>query len=435
MNLNRDDLSGSAMHRFATELFPICRSLTGNGVRDTLAAIRDRLPGLVIFEVPSGTKAFDWVVPDEWNIRSARLTGPSGETVVDFKDSNLHVVGYSEPVDVQLELEELQSHLHSLPEQPDATPYITSYYKRNWGFCLPHRIREGLKPGLYRAVIDSTLAPGSLTYAELVLKGETEEEVFLSTYVCHPSLANNEISGPVVTTALAIWLMNMPSRRYTYRVIFIPETIGSIVYLSRNLDVLKERTIAGFNISCVGDDRSYSFVHSRLGGTLADRVAANVIRHHSPDSDHFEYSFLERGSDERQYCAPGIDLPVVSVSRSKYGCYPEYHTSLDDLKFITPTGLAGAFDVLRKCIQAIECNRRYRINCMGEPQLGKRGLYPDVSTKTSGRSVQIMMDMIAYCDGQHDLIAIAERLDVPTEKLVPIAEKLFEAKLIEIAER
>ncbi len=432
MNLDHDDLSGSAMHRFATELFPICRSLTGDGVRATLAAIRDRLPGLVIHEVPSGTKAFDWTVPDEWNIRSAVLTGPSGETIIDFKDCNLHIVGYSEPVDVELGLDELQAHLHSLPEQPEAIPYITSYYSRTWGFCLPHRVREGLKPGRYRAFIDATLAPGSLTYAELVLTGETDEEVLLSTYVCHPSMANNELSGPVVTTALAIWLMSLPSHRYSYRIIFIPETIGSIVYLSRNLDGMKARTIAGFNVSCVGDDRAYSFVRSRLGNTLADRVAACVFKHHSPNIRHFEYSFLDRGSDERQYCSPGVDLPVVGVSRSKYGCYPEYHTSLDDLNLVTETGLAGGFDVLRKCVEAIECNRKYRIKCMGEPQLGKRGLYPNFSTKSSGGSVQLMMDMIAYCDGIHDLIAIAERLDAPLEKLAPIAKTLIEANLIEI---
>lgn len=435
MNLECDDFSGLAMHKFAAELFPICRSLTGNGVRETLAAIRERLPGLVIHEVPSGTQAFDWTVPDEWNIRSARLTGPTGETVVDFKDSNLHVVGYSEPVDVELDLDGLQAHLHSLPEQPEAIPYITSYYKRNWGFCLPHRVREDLKPGRYRAVVDSTLAPGSLTYAELVLPGETAEEVFLSTYICHPSMANNELSGPVVTAALASWLISLPARRYTYRIVFIPETIGSIVYLSRNLDIMKKRMVAGFNVSCVGDDRAYSFVRSRLGDTFADRLAACVFKHHSPEIRHFEYSFLDRGSDERQYCAPGVDLPVVGVSRSKYGCYPEYHTSLDDLTLVTPTGLAGAFDVLRKCIEAIESNRKYLVRCMGEPQLGKRGLYPNLSTKSSGSSVQLMMNMITYCDGNHDLIAIAERLDVPLEKLAPIAKILFEANLIEIANR
>ena len=434
MNLDRDELPGLVMHQFAAELFPICRSLTGGGVREMLAAIRERLPGLVIHEVPSGTQAFDWTVPDEWNIRSARLTGPIGETVVDFKDSNLHVVGYSEPVDVELDLDGLQAHLHSLPEQPEAIPYITSYYKRNWGFCLPHRVREDLKPGKYRAVIDSTLAPGSLNYADLVLAGETTEEVLLSTYICHPSMANNELSGPVVTAALASWLMSLPARRYTYRIVFIPETIGSIVYLSRNLDVMKGRTVAGFNVSCVGDDRAYSFVRSRLGDTLADRVAACVFKHHSPETRHFEYSFLDRGSDERQYCAPGVDLPVVGVSRSKYGCYPEYHTSLDDLTLVTPTGLAGAFDVLRKCIEAIECNRRYRVNCLGEPQLGKRGLYPTVSTKTSGRSVQLMMDMIAYCDGKHDLVAIAERIDAPLEKLASIAKTLFDANLVGIVD-
>ncbi len=418
------------MHEFAAKLFPICRSLTGNGVRATLAAIRERLPELVLHEVPSGTAAFDWTVPDEWNIRSACLIGPSGETVVDFKNSNLHVIGYSQPVDMELDLNDLQKHLYSLPGQPDAIPYVTSYYNRNWGFCLSHRVRERLKPGTYRAVIDSSLKPGYLTYGEFILPGETNEEVFISTYVCHPSMANNELSGPVVTTALAQWLMSLHERRYTYRIVFVPETIGSVLYLSHNFDQMKKRTVAGFNVSCVGDDRAYSFVRSRLGNTLADRVAICVFKHHSPETKHIEYSFLDRGSDERQYCAPGIDLPVVGISRSKYGCYPEYHTSLDDLSLVTPTGLAGAFEVLQKCITAIENNRKYLVECLAEPHLSKRGLYPSVSTKSSALTVQIMMDLIAYCDGNHDLIAIAEKLNVPLEHIIFIAKKLNEAKIV-----
>ncbi len=256
------------MHALATELFPICRSITGDGVRKTLDILRRELPDLRTFEVASGSRAFDWTVPPEWNIRHASITGPDGETIVDFRDNNLHVVSYSHSVNAVLSLEELQKNLHSLPEQPDAIPYLTSYYKSQWGFCLTQRQREALKPGQYRALIDSTIAAGHLTYGELLIPGDSPEEIFLSTYVCHPSMANNELSGPVVATFLAKWLLGLEKRRYSYRIIFIPETIGSIVYLSRHLDLLKLRVIAGFNLSCIGDDRAYSYLPSRSGQTL-----------------------------------------------------------------------------------------------------------------------------------------------------------------------
>jgi aminopeptidase-like protein len=412
---------GDEMYRFVADLFPICRSLTGDGVRQTLAAIRRQAPQLAIHEVPSGTKAFDWTVPDEWNIRGATLLGPAGETIVDFRDHNLHVVGYSVPVDVELSLEELQPHLYSIPEQPEAIPYITSYYKPHWGFCLPHRLRETLKPGRYRAVIDSTLGPGHLTYGDLLLPGESGKEVLLSTYICHPSMANNELSGPAVTTWLARWLAGA-KRRYTYRIVFIPETIGSITYLSRNLPHMKQSTVAGFNISCVGDDRCYSYLPSRLGGTLADRAAQHVLRHTDPD--FVRYTYLDRGSDERQYCSPGVDLPVCCVMRSKYGTYPEYHTSLDNLDLVSPAGLQGAYDVLRRCVECLEINETLKTTVLCEPQLGRRGLYPTVSTRESGKLVSRMMHVLAYSDGAHDLLSIADRIDAPLWELKETVDKL-----------
>lgn len=410
------------MHDFVRRLFPICRSLTGNGLRQTLTAIREHLPALRVHAVPSGTAAFDWTVPDEWNIRGARLIGPDGNIIVDFNNSNLHVVGYSKPVNRRLSLDELQFHLHSLPELPDAIPYVTSYYRSYWGFCLPHRLRASLEPGTYHAIIDSSLVPGQLNYGELLLEGETDREVLLSTYICHPSMANNELSGPAVAVWLAKWLMRR-RRRYTYRLVFAPETIGSITYLSRNLQQMKAATVAGFNLTCMGDERCFSYLPSRLGGTLADRVARHVLKHIAPG--YVSYSFRDRGSDERQYCAPGVDLPVCSVMRSKFATYPEYHTSLDDLSLVTPAGLAGSLHALQLCLECLEHNETLTVTVLCEPQLGKRGLYPTISSRRHiGETVENMMHILAFSDGQHDLLAIAEDLGVPMWTLLSIVEKL-----------
>jgi aminopeptidase-like protein len=416
------------MYAWAAELFPICRSLTGDGVRATLAYLGALIPGLTVEAVPTGTKAFDWTVPDEWNIADAYVADETGRRIVDFRNSNLHVVGYSEPVDAWMDLAELDAHLYSLPEQPEAIPYVTSYYKRRWGFCLPHAQRQALRPGRYRAVIESRLEPGVLNYGEVLLPGRETAEILLSTYVCHPSLANNELSGPVVTAALARWLAGRPDNRFTYRIVFIPETIGSIVYLSRNLAAMRERTVAGFVVTCVGDERAYSFMPSRLGDTLADRVARTVLTHRVGRFD--TYSYLDRGSDERQYCSPSVDLPVVSIMRSKYGAYPEYHTSLDDLSLISQAGLEGAFGAIRDCIEVLEGNYRYRAVHPCEPQLGPRGLYPTISSKGSAAQVRTMMDFLAYADGDHDIVAMAERIAAGPLECLAIARTLLDAGLV-----
>lgn len=427
VNLPPDSLAnGKAMHALAASLFPICRSLTGDGVRQTLAALAEHLP-LTIHAVPSGTKVFDWTVPREWRIRDAFIADENGRRVVDFRDNNLHVVGYSIPVDRWLTLAELQGNLHSLEDQPDAIPYMTSYYNERWGFCLSHRRRLALPEGKYHVVIDSELYDGELTYGECIIPGDSAKEIFLSTYVCHPSMANNELSGPVVAAFIAKWL-SQANRRYTYRLVFIPETIGSIVYLSRNSDILRKNVVAGFNLSCIGDERAYSFVASRYGNTLADRVAANVLA--SRLGAKVVYSFLARGSDERQYCSPGIDLPLVTLSRSKFGEFPEYHTSEDNLSFVTPAGLQGGYEYIRDCIIALENNRTYRVTCFGEPQLGKRGLYPTLSTKQSGKTTQALMDLIAYADGSNDLVAISDRVGAPLSDIYPLIERLVATELV-----
>ena len=419
---------GQEMYDWAVDLFPINRSITGNGVRQTLNYIKDIVPEMNIIEVPSGTKCFDWTVPKEWNCDDGYIIDPDGNKICDFKNNNLHVVGYSTPIDKEIEYEELIEHLYHIEDQPTAIPYITSYYSERWGFCLSSNKFKKLKKGTYKVKINSELKDGNLTYGEIKIKGESEKEIFLSTYVCHPSMANNELSGPVVTTALVNFVKSIKNRKYSYRIVFIPETIGSITYISRNIDEMKKNIIAGFNISCIGDDRSYSYISTRYGNTLSDKVSKHILK----NIDYVEYSFLDRGSDERQYCSPGVDLPIATICRTKYGAYPEYHTSLDDLTVISPNGLYGGYDKLKKAIELLENNNYYKVNVLCEPQLGKRGLYPTISTKTSGAIVKNMMNFIAYADGNNDLIDIANIIGVQAEELFEIVEKMKKAELIEI---
>jgi len=431
MDSGRDITVGRDIHALARRLWPINRSITGNGVRETLGVLQELLPNLTLHEVPTGMEVLDWTVPKEWNARAAWIKTPGGEKICDFAVNNLHLMGYSTPIHQKMPLSDLDAHLYTLPDQPDAIPYVTSYYTERWGFCLSQNQRDTLPDGEYEVFIDTTLADGQLTYGELILPGETEQEIFLSTYVCHPSMANNELSGPTVTAYLAKWISELSSRKYTYRIVFIPETIGSITYLSRNVQHMKDHVFAGFNISCVGDDRAHSYLPSRRADTPSDEAAKHVLKWLCPDYDTYPWS--ERGSDERQYCAPGIDLPIASMMRSKYNTYPEYHTSLDDLEnVVTPAGLQGGYDAIRLAIEALERNCRPRATVLGEPQMGRRGLYPTVSTKGRVPSVRLMMDLLTWSDGETPLLEIADRMNQPIWTLYPVLDRLVEHDLLEV---
>lgn len=420
---------GKEIHDLAKELFPLNRSITGDGVRQTLKILKDIVPELSINEVNSGTKVFDWVVPEEWRVNEAYIIDPEGNKICDYKQNNLHLLGYSISVNEVLTLEELNKNLYSIPDLPNAIPYMTSYYSKNWGFCIADNEKVALKEGNYHVFIDAEHFKGSLTYGEIILEGRTDEEIFLSTYICHPSMANNELSGPTVTIFLAKWLKSLKERRHTYRIIFVPETIGSITYLSKNIERMKKNIVAGFNINCVGDDRTYSFMPSRNGNTLADNVARHVLKHTFPD--YIEYDWGKRGSDERQYCAPGVDLPVTSIYRSKDGAYPEYHTSLDDLEnVVTPEGLQGGYEITRLCLELLENNYYPEVTCYGEPNLGSRGLYPSLSSRGIEREVWLLLDFITWSDGKLSLFEIADKCKVPVWEIYEISKKLIKNGLI-----
>ncbi len=420
---------GKEIHDFAIKLWPLNRSITGDGLRETLNQISEHLPELNISSLKSGSKVLDWTVPEEWQVTEAFIINPKGEKICDFSKNNLHLVGYSVPFHEKMQLNNLQKYLHSLPDQPNAIPYITSYYERKWGFCLTQKQRDSLEEGQYEVIINSKIFKGQLNYGELILPGKSDKEIFLSTYICHPSMANNELSGPTVLTFLAKWISKLPNRNYTYRFIFIPETIGSISYLSKNLKYLKAKVIAGFNISCVGDERCYSYLPSRDGNTISDKVAKHVLKWTDPN--YKIYSWLDRGSDERQYCAPGVDLPIASILRTKYGEYPEYHTSLDNLSdVVTPKGLDGGYWALRRAIEILEKNKYYSNKVLCEPQLVKRGFYPIHRSKKTDKSLSTIKNLLSYCDGKHSLLDIAEKIKLPIWELYEIVEKLVSQDLI-----
>jgi len=424
---------GKKMFELCKEIFPICRSITGNGVRETFKILQKYLDTeFKMTEVPSGTKVCDWTVPKEWNITEGYIENEAGERIVDFNDNNLHVLGYSVPVDEVVTLSELKEHIYTLKDQPELIPYVTSYYRERWGFAMSQNQLDALPEGKYHAVIKSTLEDGSLTYGEILIPGETEEEIFFTSYTCHPSMANNECSGPAVMVYLANYILAMKHRKYSYRLILAPETIGAITCISKHLDELKKKIICGFNLTCVGDDRTYSIIHSRYSDTLADRVLSNVLKYHYPNYD--SYPYIKRGSDERQYQAPGVDIPLVCFCRSKYHIYPEYHTSADNLDIISPDGLAGSLDVMIKCIEILEANATYEVTCLCEAQLGKRGLMPTMSSKETYQDTLALKDVLAYADGRNDIIELSNIIEQPSSRVIKVCGQLYDAGLLKKCE-
>ncbi|MCY2985005.1 MAG: DUF4910 domain-containing protein [Planctomycetota bacterium] len=409
---------GQTMHDRLTLLYPICRSITGNGVRETLSHLQGLLP-LQIHEVPSGTQVFDWVVPNEWNIRDAWIKNEDGVRVLDFKEHSLHVMSYSTPIHQTMPLEQLRKRITSLPDQPDVIPYKTSYYQEDWGFCMRHRDLEELEDGDYEVCIDSILEPGSLTYGEFYLPGQTADEILFSAHVCHPSLANDNLSGVVVSATLASVLAARPQLRYSYRFVFIPGTIGAITWLARN----EERTPYiqhGLVLSGLGDAGSITYKQSRQGDAMIDRAVSHVL---ALSGEPFSIQrFSPYGYDERQYCSPGFNLPVGCFSRSPYGTYPEYHTSNDNPTFVRPESLAGSLETILGIVEVLEGDCIYlntQPKC--EPQLGRRGLYRGLG---STGETMAMLWVLNLADGKATLLEMAERASIPFAKLSGVAHTL-----------
>ncbi len=420
-------LAGEEMYRLIEELYPICRSITGEGLRATLRRIQQEIP-ITIREVPTGTPVFDWTVPREWNIRDAYVKNAAGERVVDFRRSNLHVVNYSVPVRARMSLTELRGHLHTLPDRPDWIPYRTSYYKETWGFCLSQRQLETLPDGEYEVMIDSSLEDGHLSYGEYLLPGESPHEILISCHSCHPSLCNDNLSGIAVAVHLARELAEQP-HHYSYRFLFIPGTIGAITWLSLNEDAIA-RIRHGLVLAGVGDPGRFSYKKSRRGSAAIDRAAVHVLE----KSGHaFEIAeFSPYGYDERQYCSPGINLPVGRFSRTPHGTFPEYHTSADNLDFVRPEALAQSFAICRKILGVLENNRTYQNqNPKCEPQLGKRGLYRAIGGQADAGALEMaMLWVLNLSDGDHSLLDIAERSKLDFDAIEFAARALREHALL-----
>jgi aminopeptidase-like protein len=417
--------TGAELHALVERLYPICRSITGDGVRQTLDIIGEHI-ALERHEVPTGTQVLDWTIPQEWNIRDAYVASPDGSRVIDFQESNLHVVGYSVPVNERMPLSELREHLHTLPDQPSWVPYRTSYYAPAWGFCLAQEKLDALPDGEYDVVIDSTLADGSLTYGEHVVPGRVTDEVIVSCHVCHPSLANDNLAGIAVAVSLAQQLAESQPH-YTYRFLFMPGTIGSITWLARNASRI-EKVRHGLVLACAGDPGSLTYKKSRRDDAEIDRVMQHVLR----SREHRVVDFSPYGYDERQFCSPGFNLGVGSLTRTPYAGYPEYHTSADNPGFVSPAAMEDTLGALRDAFGVLDRNRRYvNLSPYGEPQLGKRGLYESLGGRSDAKQAQMaMLWVLNLSDGEHSLLDIAERAGLPFDIVDVAARALHDAGLV-----
>ena len=414
-------------------LFPICRSITGKGLKKTLKIIQGEFPKLKIYRVRSGTKAFDWKVPSEWNVNDAYVLDKNNKKIINFKENNLHLVSYSTPINKFLSKEKLFENLYSLPSKSDAIPYVTSYYKKRWGFCLTHKKKQQIykkynSKDKFKVIINSTLNPkGHLNYGELILKGKSDQEILISTYICHPSMANNELSGPIVAMSLINYFSKIKNLEKTLRFVFIPETIGSIIYINKNLNKLKKNVIGGFNLSCIGDERQHSCMLSKYQNSPSDK---SIIEAYKKLKLNYKiYSFLKRGSDERQYNSPGIDLKISSIFRSKYAEYPEYHTSLDNFNLVTLEGIKGGLKVSKTAIQILLKKIIPKNKILCEPNMGKRGLYPTLSTGRI-RPAEDIMNFLTYADGKNDLETISKYIKKNYSETIKLYNFLKKKELV-----
>ena len=418
---------GKHMFEFIKELYPICRSITGNGVRETLSLIKERIH-IDIHEVSSGTKVLDWTVPREWNIKRAWIKDPKGNIIVDFKELNLHVLNYSSPVHEKVSLSDLKEHLFTLPDQPDKIPYRTSYHNENWGFCISHDLYLSLKDGEYEVFIDSSLTEGSLTYGEYFIKGTTDEEVLFSTHICHPSLANDNLSGIAVATELAKKL-NERNNRYSYRFLFIPGTIGSITWLSQNRDKIQNIKY-GLVLTLLGDTSKFNYKKSRIGDAAIDEIVENCLKNNKDDYGIID--FYPYGYDERQFCSPGFNLPIGRLSRSLHGQFDEYHTSADNLEFVHQDKLQGSLEFLNEVVETIESNHYFlNLSPYGEPQLGKRGLFKKIGGHSKAKDYQMaLLWMLNQSDGKNSVLDISTKSGLPFMLLKKAADDLEIAGLL-----
>ena len=421
---------GRMMINFAKELYPINRSITGEGVRKTLDLIKKKVSLKKKF-FKSGKKVFDWIIPKEWNIKRAYILDlKNNKKYADFKENNLHIVGYSQPINKILPLEELKRHIHTDKKSKNAIPYVTSNYKKTWGFCLPHNQLNNIKNKKYKVLIDSSFKDGVMDYGEIIIKGKSKKEILFSTYICHPSMVNNELSGPVITSALIHYVTNLKKRKFSYRFVFVPETIGAIAYINKNLEILKKNTLAGFVINCAGDNRNYSFVQTPDKNTFADQIMESSFIGLKKKT---VYEFKDRSSDERQYCSPGVELPVCSFSRSKAGSktFPEYHTSLDNFSLVKKKGLEGSFEIFKNIIDTFELALFPKAKTKCEPFLTKRNLYPTLSKKRNiNNELKNLLDILAYSNEKRSVFQISNILKLELKTCLEILKKLKKHNLI-----